>query len=208
MEQKQQRPFVVFFVVAPEDAPFLTQWEEYLLPLQENGYLTIWSEQHLADEASCQKESLEHLFLADLILLLMSPSFFATDACLTQLEPQPLHRKIKPGEVFTWSWRRTISGLPGGLLIGLTSGLSGAFIYGLFVGLSAGPAIWLFYLIIIGLPDGLPIGLLVGILGGLLGSVIYGFSKEPLLERSLSCANKGTNSHPTVSLKYPGYRID
>ncbi|HEX4714244.1 MAG TPA: hypothetical protein VH164_04890 [Ktedonobacteraceae bacterium] len=203
MEQEQQRSFVVFFVVAPEDAPVLTQWEGYLLPLQENGYLTIWSEQHLTDEAFCQKESLEHLFQADLILLLMSPSFFATDECLTQAEPQTLHRKIKPVEAFSWSWRRTISGLPGGLLIGLTSGLSGAFIYGLFVGLSAGPAIWLFYMVIISLPDGLPIGLLVGILGGLLGSVIYGFSKELPIEHALSCANEETSSYPTAYLKYP-----
>ena len=91
MLQEQQRPLEVVCVAAPEDASFLAQWEEYLVPLQEEGYLTAWSEQHLSDEASRQEEISEHLRRADLILLLISPHFFAATECLAFME-QALHR--------------------------------------------------------------------------------------------------------------------
>ena len=86
MRQQQQQPLQVVCLVAPEEVSFLAQWEEHLWPLQEEGYLIAWSELHLSIEMSRQEEVLAHLQRADLIILLVSPAFFASAECLVLME--------------------------------------------------------------------------------------------------------------------------
>jgi hypothetical protein len=84
--QKPFSPFLVFCVASPSDATLLAQWETHLLPLQQASYLTIWSELHLPAGAPRTRWLHQHLEQADIIVLLMSASFFASDECIALME--------------------------------------------------------------------------------------------------------------------------
>jgi hypothetical protein len=45
--QKLASPTSIFCVAAPSDAALLAQWETHLLPLEQAGILSVWSERHL-----------------------------------------------------------------------------------------------------------------------------------------------------------------
>lgn len=262
---QEQQPVEVFCVAAPEDAALLTQWEECLLPLREEGYLTFWPEMHPTDDCvPGQEESFAHFLRADLIILLISASFFEAPECLTYLEQalhradkavqivllvlwpvdgheelltshiclpsnglpvtawddadaafrdcqrsifllldQPLSRfspepqqeearsdlqgKAQTHKALFWSWKRTLSSLPGSLLISMTASLGVVFLYGLLIWLSDGLA----YALIIALPTALPIGLITGVLGTVFGSAIYGFFQKKPVEQPIPSGNQG-----------------
>ncbi len=83
----QQRPPVsIVCVCAPSDLSYLSQWETHLRPLEHAGYLTVWSERHLLAGAPRTQQINEHLEQADLLVLLLSADFFASDDCIALME--------------------------------------------------------------------------------------------------------------------------
>jgi hypothetical protein len=75
------KPVEVFYCNAHEDQEMMALLNKYLTPLQKLGQITIWSEAYLSTGAEWGKELHRHLESADLILLLISPDFLASEYC-------------------------------------------------------------------------------------------------------------------------------
>src|SRR5262249_12673108 len=76
----------VFCAAAPSDTDLLAQWEKHLLPLQQAGQITVWSEWHLRAGAPRTQQLHEQLDQAQVILCLLSAGFFASDKCMALME--------------------------------------------------------------------------------------------------------------------------
>ena len=74
-------PLEVFCCYAHEDQLMLEHLKKHLVPLQRQGQITIWSDSNLNAGVEWEKELHQHLESADLILLLVSPDFMASDYC-------------------------------------------------------------------------------------------------------------------------------
>jgi hypothetical protein len=74
-------PLEVFCCYAHADQEMMALLNKYLSPLQKLGQITIWSETNLNQGVDWEKELSQHLESADLILLLISPDFLASDYC-------------------------------------------------------------------------------------------------------------------------------
>lgn len=103
-------------IAAPDDSVSLAHWETHLLPLQQTGWLSFWSEHVL--QAGDERKALftEHLDQADTIILLLSADFFASEECLTLMD-YALHRsqdgtaKVIPLLVRPALWRESPLGM-------------------------------------------------------------------------------------------------
>ncbi len=73
-------PLEVFCCYAREDQKMLDELKTHLTPLQKNGQITIWSDTNLNAGVEWKKELHQHLESANIILLLISPNFLASDA--------------------------------------------------------------------------------------------------------------------------------
>lgn len=91
MQPPSSQPIMIFCAAAHQDNSFLVQLETHLLPLQRAGRITVWSERHIAPGEKRNEEKTKHLKQADIIILLLSSDFFASDACST-LTAQALER--------------------------------------------------------------------------------------------------------------------
>jgi len=59
----------------------LTYLRKHLAPLERQGQITIWSDTNLNAGVEWEKELHQHLESADIVLLLISPDFMASDYC-------------------------------------------------------------------------------------------------------------------------------
>jgi TIR domain len=69
----------VFLSYAPEDLRILNDLKTHLAPLQRAGLITTWYDHNIRAGANRQKEINAYFLRADLILLLISPHFMASD---------------------------------------------------------------------------------------------------------------------------------
>jgi hypothetical protein len=74
-------PLEVFCCYAREDQEMLAHLKKHLMPLQRQGQITVWSDTNLNAGVEWEKELHQHLESADIILLLISPDFMASDYC-------------------------------------------------------------------------------------------------------------------------------
>jgi uncharacterized membrane protein len=74
-------PLEVFCCYAREDQEMLEHLKKHLMPLQRSGQITVWSDTNLNAGVVWEKELHQHLESADIILLLISPDFMASDYC-------------------------------------------------------------------------------------------------------------------------------
>ncbi len=74
-------PLKVFCCSAHEDQEMLEHLKRHLMPLQRRSQITIWSDANLTAGVEWEKELHQHLESADMILLLLSPDFMASDHC-------------------------------------------------------------------------------------------------------------------------------
>lgn len=81
--QTMPHPVSLVSIAAPADNAFLETWETHLLPLQQAGLITFWSERQLSVGTNQQEQMLAHLDQANYIVFLLSADFFACDVCLT-----------------------------------------------------------------------------------------------------------------------------
>jgi len=66
-DAKPTLPISIFCAAAPSDALLLAQWETHLLPLQQRGHITVWSEMHLAAGVSRMEQVALHLDFVQLV---------------------------------------------------------------------------------------------------------------------------------------------
>jgi len=81
MRPQPSTPAAIVSFAAPEDRHLLTQWENHLRPLQQNGQITLWSPHHILPGMDLVEEIATHLARADIIVLLLSADFFGDTEC-------------------------------------------------------------------------------------------------------------------------------
>ena len=86
-------PATLFYSYAPEDEALCEQLERHLSLLQRQGLLSSWHERAIAPGSDKTSEIDEHLNSADIILLLVSASFLASDYCYDQELQRALQRQ-------------------------------------------------------------------------------------------------------------------
>jgi predicted NACHT family NTPase len=74
-------PVEIFCCYAREDQQMLEGLKRHLMPLQRSGQIQIWSDTNLNAAVEWEKELHEHLESADIILLLISSDFIASEYC-------------------------------------------------------------------------------------------------------------------------------
>ncbi len=79
-------PLQVFCCYAREDQKMLDELKTHLTPLQKSGQITIWSDTNLNAGVEWKKELHQHSESANIILLLISPNFLASDACEAEMK--------------------------------------------------------------------------------------------------------------------------
>src|SRR5689334_14824072 len=92
-------PVEVFVSSTQEDVSFLAQLETHLSVLQRQGLLALWHNRRIAAGAELAPTLNEHLQSGDLILLLISPDYFASSSHyereLQQALEQHEHRRAR-----------------------------------------------------------------------------------------------------------------
>src|SRR5437588_11802535 len=71
----------IFFCYAHEDEDLLNKLKRHLWPLQRQGLITIWHDRDISAGTEWEQEISEQLNTAQIVLLLISPDFIASDYC-------------------------------------------------------------------------------------------------------------------------------
>lgn len=74
-------PIHIFLCYAHEDRPFLEALEQHLAPLKRLGLITSWHNRDIGTDAIDKQEIDNHSITAQIVLLLVSPGFMASDYC-------------------------------------------------------------------------------------------------------------------------------
>ncbi len=80
-KSKPQRTFEVFYSYAHKDEKLRDKLETQLSLLKQQGHITNWHDRKIVPGQEWADEINEHLNTADIILLLVSPDFLASDYC-------------------------------------------------------------------------------------------------------------------------------
>jgi TIR domain len=87
MKKYSSQPIEIFCCYAREDQNLLESLQKHKMFLQRQGQITLWSDTNLNAGTEWEKELHLHLKSADIILLLISPDFIASDYCYsTEME--------------------------------------------------------------------------------------------------------------------------
>lgn len=86
MQQKGKATPSLLCIAAPQDVSALASWEKHLLPLQQAGRLSVWSERTLPPGSGRQEQFLRHLAQATVVIFLLSADFFANEECCTWMD--------------------------------------------------------------------------------------------------------------------------
>ncbi|HEY6543056.1 MAG TPA: toll/interleukin-1 receptor domain-containing protein, partial [Ktedonobacteraceae bacterium] len=79
--QKPEKALEIFFSYAQKDERWSKRLETHLSNLRRQGYITEWHRRNISAGEEWASEIDNHLNTADIILLLISPDFMATDYC-------------------------------------------------------------------------------------------------------------------------------
>src|SRR5438105_2548949 len=71
----------VFFCYAHEDESLLKRLKQYLTPMQRQGLIAMWHDRDISAGTEWEQEISKQLNAAQIILLLVSPDFMASDYC-------------------------------------------------------------------------------------------------------------------------------
>jgi hypothetical protein len=96
--RKRKKAFKIFYSYAHEDERWREELEKHLSLLQRESLITGWHDRNIKAGDEWQKELNKNLQEADVILLLVSPDFIASDYCYS-VEVQFAMHKQKLGEV-------------------------------------------------------------------------------------------------------------
>ncbi|HEU5381979.1 MAG TPA: TIR domain-containing protein, partial [Ktedonobacteraceae bacterium] len=95
---KEQQSLKIFCCYAHEDEHLLNKLKLHLKPQQRQGLVQIWHDRDISAGAEWEQEIEEQLRTAQIILLLVSPDFIASDYCYTKEMQRALDRHVR-GEV-------------------------------------------------------------------------------------------------------------
>ncbi len=85
-------PLEIFCCYARKDQSLLKELKIHLSPLQRRGLITIWSDIDINAGAEWEEEIKKHLNTAQIILLLISPDFMASEYCYSTEMQRALKR--------------------------------------------------------------------------------------------------------------------
>ncbi len=86
----------IFYCYEPKDEAFLVDLETRLKPLERSGQIDTWGEHNTRAGANREHEIEKHLRESDIVLLLVSPDFLASDHCqMIQQQAIELHEAKK-----------------------------------------------------------------------------------------------------------------
>src|SRR5260370_27327633 len=71
----------IFFCYAHEDELLLNKLKTHLRPLQREGFIDVWHDRDISAGAEWERKISEQLNTSQIILLLISPDFMASDYC-------------------------------------------------------------------------------------------------------------------------------
>src|SRR5712691_11776233 len=77
----EHRPISLFSIYAPQDASLHEQFEKHLISLKRRGLISFWSVDKPLAGADRNVEIALNLNTAQIILLLLSPDFLASEYC-------------------------------------------------------------------------------------------------------------------------------
>ena len=75
----------IFCCYARKDQSLLNELKMHLIPLQRHGLINMWNETDISPGRDREEEIKKHLHTAQIILLLVSPAFIASDYCSNQM---------------------------------------------------------------------------------------------------------------------------
>src|SRR5438105_3937697 len=89
----------IFCCYARKDQSLLQSLKTHLMPLQWQGLITIWSDTDINAGMEWEEEIKKHLDTAQIILLLISPDFMASEYCYSK-EMQRAMQRHELGEAY------------------------------------------------------------------------------------------------------------
>ncbi|MBO0790545.1 MAG: toll/interleukin-1 receptor domain-containing protein [Ktedonobacteraceae bacterium] len=95
MEAKPTQVIKIFYSYASEDKPLRDELEKQLKPLKRQGQISEWHDQAIQAGTPWGQEIDAHLSTSDIILLLISPDFFASEYCWSNEMQHALERHRK-----------------------------------------------------------------------------------------------------------------
>jgi hypothetical protein len=108
-----QEPVSLFYSYSHKDAEFRDRLQEALAVLKRQGLISQWHDGQIGAGTEWSKEISDHLEHAEVILLLMSPSFLASDPCYAREMTRALERheansaRVIPVIVRPCEWKET-----------------------------------------------------------------------------------------------------
>ncbi len=88
----------IFCCYVRKDQSLLNELKTHLIPLQRRGLINVWSDTDISPGREREEEIKKHLRTAQIILLLVSPDFLASDYCYSNQMSQAMERHER-GEV-------------------------------------------------------------------------------------------------------------
>lgn len=85
-------PVQIFFCYAHEDEELLNKLKTHLKPLQRQGLIELWHDRDINAGTKWVQEIDQHLNAANIILLLISPDFMASDYCYSKEMKRAMER--------------------------------------------------------------------------------------------------------------------
>jgi hypothetical protein len=80
-----ERPIPIFCCYAPKDRKHLLNLRTCLADMKDRGLINLWADVDIQPGAEAESEIDRHLNSAEIVLLLISPDFVASDACRKQM---------------------------------------------------------------------------------------------------------------------------
>ena len=71
----------IFFCYAHEDEKLLNKLKAHLMPMLRQGLIDVWHDRDICAGAEWEREISEQISTAQIVLLLVSPDFMASDYC-------------------------------------------------------------------------------------------------------------------------------
>lgn len=91
------RPCRVFVSYAREDEPHRRRLVVHLAPVVRDGLIDVWSDQAVVAGADWERDIQHRLATADIVILLVTPDFVASEYCFERELPEVLRRHEEEG---------------------------------------------------------------------------------------------------------------
>ena len=85
-------PVEIFCCYARKDQALLNDLKTHLIPLQRQNLIRVWNDTDITPGSNYEAEINKHLNAANIILLLISPDFMASDYCYSNEMQQAIMR--------------------------------------------------------------------------------------------------------------------